>query len=93
MDTPRCIVYNTVFRGSALWGEQGAALWTEMPGGRLLFDSGQSAEFLDQVVTGLRERCEGQGSAPYLTHYFGEKILAILSLGFGEPIHPSPAGK
>jgi 7,8-dihydropterin-6-yl-methyl-4-(beta-D-ribofuranosyl)aminobenzene 5'-phosphate synthase len=42
----RCIVDNTVLRGSALWGEHGVAFWIETPGGSLLFDTGQSGDVL-----------------------------------------------
>ena len=42
----RCIVDNTVLRGSALWGEHGVAFWIEAPDGSLLFDTGQSGDVL-----------------------------------------------
>ena len=46
MITLRCIVDNTVLRGSALWGEHGVAFWIETPDGNLLFDTGQSGDVL-----------------------------------------------
>jgi 7,8-dihydropterin-6-yl-methyl-4-(beta-D-ribofuranosyl)aminobenzene 5'-phosphate synthase len=46
MITVRCMVDNTVLRGSALWGEHGVAFWIETPHGNLLFDTGQSGEVL-----------------------------------------------
>jgi 7,8-dihydropterin-6-yl-methyl-4-(beta-D-ribofuranosyl)aminobenzene 5'-phosphate synthase len=46
MITLRCIVDNTVIRGSALWGEHGVAFWIETPDGSLLFDTGQSGDVL-----------------------------------------------
>jgi len=42
----RCIVDNTVLRGSAVWGEHGVAFWIETPDGVLLFDTGQSGDVL-----------------------------------------------
>jgi 7,8-dihydropterin-6-yl-methyl-4-(beta-D-ribofuranosyl)aminobenzene 5'-phosphate synthase len=46
MITLRCILDNTVLRGSALWGEHGVAFWIETPEGCLLFDTGQSGDVL-----------------------------------------------
>jgi 7,8-dihydropterin-6-yl-methyl-4-(beta-D-ribofuranosyl)aminobenzene 5'-phosphate synthase len=42
----RCMVDNTVLRGSVLWSEHGIAFWIETPHGNLLFDTGQSGEVL-----------------------------------------------
>lgn len=46
MITLRCIVDNTVLRGSALWGEHGVAFWIETSDVSLLFDTGQSGDVL-----------------------------------------------
>jgi len=46
MITLRCIVDNTVIRGSDLWGEHGEAIAIETPDGKLLFDTGQSGDVL-----------------------------------------------
>jgi 7,8-dihydropterin-6-yl-methyl-4-(beta-D-ribofuranosyl)aminobenzene 5'-phosphate synthase len=46
MITLRCMVDNSVLRGSALWGEHGVAFWIETPDGNMLFDTGQSGDVL-----------------------------------------------
>jgi 7,8-dihydropterin-6-yl-methyl-4-(beta-D-ribofuranosyl)aminobenzene 5'-phosphate synthase len=46
MITIRCLVDNCVQYSSALWGEHGVAFLVETPGGRLLFDTGQSGTVL-----------------------------------------------
>jgi 7,8-dihydropterin-6-yl-methyl-4-(beta-D-ribofuranosyl)aminobenzene 5'-phosphate synthase len=42
----RCIVDNTVQRGSTLWGEHGVSFAIDTADGRVLFDTGQSGEVL-----------------------------------------------
>lgn len=44
MITLRCLVDNCVLRGSGLWGEHGVSFLIDAPGGRLLFDTGQSGD-------------------------------------------------
>lgn len=46
MITLRCLVDNTVLRGSSLWGEHGVSFLIETTARRVLFDFGQSGEVL-----------------------------------------------
>lgn len=41
-----CLIDNTVMHGSTLWGEHGVSFLIDTPGGKVLFDVGQSGEVL-----------------------------------------------
>jgi len=71
MVTIRCLVANSVLRGSSLWGEHGVSLLVEIPEGRVLMDCGQSGEVLLHNAREIKNRREFEGCSPW--HHIQEK--------------------
>lgn len=93
MITLRCIVDNTVLRGSPLWGEHGVAFWIETPDGSLLFDTGQSGDVLvhNAKMMGIDFRnCDAVAlSHAHYDHTGGLKRFISLCQS-GIPLYASP---
>jgi 7,8-dihydropterin-6-yl-methyl-4-(beta-D-ribofuranosyl)aminobenzene 5'-phosphate synthase len=93
MITLRCIVDNSVIRGSALWGEHGVAFLIETPDGNLLFDTGQSGDVLahNAELMGVDfRRCDALAlSHAHYDHTGGlERFFGLSRLGI--PLYASP---
>jgi 7,8-dihydropterin-6-yl-methyl-4-(beta-D-ribofuranosyl)aminobenzene 5'-phosphate synthase len=93
MITLRCIVDNTVLRGSALWGEHGVAFWIETQDGYLLFDTGQSGDVLAHNAE-LMDIDFGSCDALALSHAHNDHtggLVRFFSLSRrGMPLYASP---
>jgi 7,8-dihydropterin-6-yl-methyl-4-(beta-D-ribofuranosyl)aminobenzene 5'-phosphate synthase len=93
MITLRCVVDNTVLRGSPLWGEHGVAFWIESPNGNLLFDTGQSGNVLIHNAEWMNvdfKRCDSLAlSHAHYDHTGGlEQFLGLCRPGI--PLFASP---
>lgn len=93
MITLRCIVDNTVLRGSEFWGEHGVAFWIETTAGNLLFDTGQSGAVLahnaELMQVGIK-RCDALAiSHAHFDHTGGLERFFSLSRS-GIPLYANP---
>ncbi len=89
----QCIVDNCAQRGSALWGEHGAAFLIETHAGRVLFDTGQSGTVLRHNAHHLGLRLD-QIDALALSHAHYDHtggLAEFMELGRpGLPLYASP---
>ncbi len=93
MITIRCVVDNSVLRGSKLWGEHGVSFLIETSNGQVLFDTGQSGEVLAHNAA-LMDIDLGRVDALAISHAHYDhtgglaQVLRLCKLGI--PLYANP---